>query len=213
MVKVYDGFYFPTIGSITLHVEVGSKCLDVTFSIIPTLNQFCVKLRHPWNSSVNVIPSIIYKCLKFPNNDTIIAINNSIYQPIAKCGHFNLDYFWPKQTEPLKPQSDILFLSYQKWKNEMIMSVSKLIDPIPMDIPPHNGPGILPTPSIPLVHASTPTSTSYKGNILASSMSQPSGVSFVPPPLREEKKPMSVDPQPAQPSIKTKKNHFVREHR
>lgn len=47
MVKAYDGFYCPTIGSITLPIEVGTKCLDVTFTIISTLDQFHMMWGHP----------------------------------------------------------------------------------------------------------------------------------------------------------------------
>lgn len=36
MIKLYDVFIFPTIGSITLPIQVGTKFLDVTFDIIPT---------------------------------------------------------------------------------------------------------------------------------------------------------------------------------
>lgn len=38
VLSVYDGFSCPTIGSITLPVEFGTKSLDVIFSIIPTSN-------------------------------------------------------------------------------------------------------------------------------------------------------------------------------
>lgn len=76
---MYDGFSFPTIGCNTLPVEVGTKSLNVTFPIIHPSNQFNVKLRHPWLSSMKAIASTIHKCLEFPHNDTIIMINNSIY--------------------------------------------------------------------------------------------------------------------------------------
>lgn len=95
-------FFCPTIGSITLPVEVGTKCLDITFTIIPISDQFHVKLGHSWLSSMKAIPSTIYKCLKFPHNGIIIMINHSLYQPTMKRGNFTLDYFWPKQLEPLK---------------------------------------------------------------------------------------------------------------
>lgn len=93
MVKVCDGFSCATIGSITLPIEVGTKCLDVTFSIIPTLDQFRVKLRYPWVSSMKAIPSTVHKYLKFSHNSTIITISHRLYQPTKKDGNFTLDYF------------------------------------------------------------------------------------------------------------------------
>lgn len=93
----------------------------------------------------------------------------------------------------------------------MIMSLSKPRDHIPMDIPPpHNGYGILPTP-IPCIYALVLPPTFYKGKHLESCMSQTSRVSSIPPPLKEEKKPMSIDPQPSQVSTKTKMNSCTRE--
>lgn len=109
------------------------------------------------------------------------------------------------------PRSDIIFLSYQKWKNKMIMYLSKPKDTIPMDISPHNGPDILPTP-IPPIYASIPPPTTYKGKCLASSMSQSSRVFPISPPLKEDKKPMSTKPQPSQVLTKNKRNCCVREN-
>lgn len=45
--RVFDVFSCPGIGSITLHIIVNTKCLDVQFAIIPTSDQFHVKLGHP----------------------------------------------------------------------------------------------------------------------------------------------------------------------
>lgn len=105
MVKVYDGFSCPTIGSITLPVEVGTKCLVVTFVIIPTLDQSRVTWGHPWFSSMKAILSTIHKCLRFPHNCTIITINHNLYQSTTKQENFTLDYFWLKKIEHLKPRN------------------------------------------------------------------------------------------------------------
>lgn len=64
MIKIFDGFSYPTIGSINLPIRVGTKYLDVYFSIIPTSDRFRVKLGHPWLFSMKEIPSTIHKCLK-----------------------------------------------------------------------------------------------------------------------------------------------------
>lgn len=57
MIVVHDSLICPTIGSITLPIEVGTKCLDVTFAIIPSSEQFCVDLGLPWLNSMKAIPS------------------------------------------------------------------------------------------------------------------------------------------------------------
>lgn len=67
------------------------------------------------------------------------------------------------------------------------MALSKPKDPTPMDIPPHNIYDILPTPSIPPIYSLVPPPKSYKGKYLASSISQPIRIYFVPPATREEK--------------------------
>lgn len=115
MIKVHDGFICPTIGSIPLPIEVGTKCLDVTFAISPTSDQFRVKLGHPWLNSMKAIASTIHKCLKFPHNGCIMTINHSLCKPFARCGNFTLDCFWPQKPEPLKPREHIVLLSYQKF--------------------------------------------------------------------------------------------------
>lgn len=129
IVKVFDGFSCHSIGSIALPIEVMSKYLNVVFSTIPTSDQFRVNLGHPWLSSMKAITSTFHKCLKFPHGRKIIIVNHSMYQPTMRHGDVCLDYFWSKQFQPLQPRSDVLFKSYQKWKNEMVLSLSKIRNP------------------------------------------------------------------------------------
>lgn len=111
---------------------------------------------------MQAIPSTIHKYFKFPHNGQIITINHSLYQPTSRRGNFTLDYFWPQQPKPLKPQAYILFLSYKKWKHEMISALSIPKYHSPMDIPPlHPEQTFLPTPSIPPLYAMVPIPTSY----------------------------------------------------
>lgn len=62
-----------------------------------------------------------------------------------------------------------------------------------MDIPPHPRLGLLPTPLIPPIYVVVPPA-SYKGKRPTSCISQPSEVSSVPPPTKEKKKPVLIDP-------------------
>lgn len=85
IIKTYNGFSCPTHGSITLPIEVGNKCLDVTFLFIPTFGQFQVRLGLPWLTFMKAISSPIHKRLKFPHNGDIITTNHSLRKPLV--GH------------------------------------------------------------------------------------------------------------------------------
>lgn len=102
-----------------------TKSIDVNFIIIPSSNKFYVKLGYPWLSSMKAIPSPIHKCLKFPHNGETIIINHSLFRPIERSLGVPIDYFWPQQFQSLPPRSNDLFQSYQKWKKDMILSLSK----------------------------------------------------------------------------------------
>ncbi|MGI4458298.1 hypothetical protein ACR2WA_25535, partial [Klebsiella pneumoniae] len=115
IVKLFDAFSSPAIGSITLPIEVRNKSLDVNFAIIPSSEQFRVKLGYPWLSSMKAIASPIHKCLKFPHNGEVVTVNHSLFKPAERTSSVPIDYFWPKQFQSLPPRSDHLFKSYQKW--------------------------------------------------------------------------------------------------
>ncbi|GLJ19066.1 hypothetical protein SUGI_0342280 [Cryptomeria japonica] len=134
VVKLFDAFSSPAIGSITLPIEVHNKSLDVNFSIIPSSEQFRVKLGYPWLSSMKAITSPTHKCLKFPHNGEVVTVNHSLFKPAERTSSVPIDYFWPKQFQSLPPQSDHLFKSYQKWKTDMILSLSEPRTP-KLDIP------------------------------------------------------------------------------
>lgn len=125
VVKLFDAFSSPAIGSITLPIEVHNKSLDISFAIIPSSEQFHVKLGYPWLSSMKAIASPIHKCLKFPHNGEVVTINHSLFKPTERTSSVPIDYFWPKQFQSLPPRSDHLFKSYQKWKKDMILSLSE----------------------------------------------------------------------------------------
>jgi hypothetical protein len=54
-IKTQNGFACPTLGSIMLPLQVGRKKLDVSFSIIPKMDQFYVKLGYSWLHSMEAI--------------------------------------------------------------------------------------------------------------------------------------------------------------
>ncbi|GLJ18154.1 hypothetical protein SUGI_0320750 [Cryptomeria japonica] len=103
IVKLFDAFSSPAIGSITLPIEVHNKSLDVKFAIIPSSEQFCVKLGYPWLSSMKAIASPIHKCLKFPHNGEVVTVNHSLFKPAERTSSIPIDYFWPKQFQSIPP--------------------------------------------------------------------------------------------------------------
>lgn len=140
-------------------------------------------------------------------------INHSLNKPLATHGNFTLDFFWCQNPELLKPREDFLFLSYQKFKHERISALSKPKDPSHMDIPPHSGPGLVPTLLIPPIYIVVPPPTSHKGKRPTFCISEPSEFSSIPPLKREEKKPMLIYSQPLQISSRTKRNRSARDCR
>lgn len=76
-IKMNNGFSFPMIGLIDSPLEFGPKTLTVLFSIILQLNQFCVKLGYPLLCSMNVVPLLVHKCLKFLFANDMFTIHHS----------------------------------------------------------------------------------------------------------------------------------------
>lgn len=91
IIKTHDGFTCPTHNYITLPIDVGKKYVDVTFEVIPTFDQFQVRLGLPWLTSMKAIASPIHKCLKLPCAK-IIMINHIIYKPLASHGNLTLEF-------------------------------------------------------------------------------------------------------------------------
>lgn len=103
--------------------------MDVNFVIIPSSEQFHVKLGYPWLSYMKAISSPILKCLKFPHNGEIITVNHSLFHPSERSPGVPIDLFWLRQFQSLPQRSDSLFQYYQKWKKDMILSLSQLRSP------------------------------------------------------------------------------------
>lgn len=94
-INTHNDFSFPTIGSINFPLNVGPKQLNVSFYILPSSDQFHVKLGYPWLQSMNFIPLVVHKCLNFPFGNEVITINGSGFSPMSSRGKFSLDLFCP----------------------------------------------------------------------------------------------------------------------
>ncbi|WP_233109389.1 hypothetical protein, partial [[Clostridium] innocuum] len=107
-----NGFLYPSFGSITLPVELCGKIVNTTFVVVPTSDQFQVKLGFPWLNAMHVVASPIHKCLKFIHDEEVKMINHSLYQPSRPRDCAALDFFWPSLPNSCPPRPDNLFHSY-----------------------------------------------------------------------------------------------------
>lgn len=124
LIKTNNGFACPTIGLITLPLKVGPKMLDVSFSILITLDQLYVNLSYPWLYSMEVFLSFMHKCLKFPFENEIFIMDHSGFNIVSSHEKFSLELFFLEPMERINPFEDFFCISYQNFKVECIEKLS-----------------------------------------------------------------------------------------
>lgn len=72
-VFTHNGLFLSPLGITILMVFVGPKVVSATF-VIPKLNFFCVKLGISWLITMEAVPLVIQKCLKFPHEGTLHVV-------------------------------------------------------------------------------------------------------------------------------------------
>ena len=115
--------------------------MNTTFFVVPTSNQFQIKLGLSWLNAMHVVASPIHKCLKFFHDEEVKMGNHSLYHTSRLKDCATIDFFWPSLPNSCPTQPDHLFHSYQVYKQQIILELSLP----PMDI----NHGLFPTPSIP----------------------------------------------------------------
>jgi hypothetical protein len=123
-IKTHKFFSCPKIVLINLPIKVRLIEINFSFTVIPTSNQFHVKLGYPWIHSMNVIPLVVYKCLNFPFVNDIFDVHHSGFYPMSSHQKFSLDLFWPNPIEPIKLYEELFFKSYQNFKVKCIEKLS-----------------------------------------------------------------------------------------
>lgn len=113
---MHSGLSFSPLKNITLIVLLGPKAISSTFIIIFELDIFQVKLGILLLITMDVIPSMIYKCLKFPHEGSIHVVQDIRYQPLVANRDFLLDHFWLTLVAPLLPCGDLMYRSYYQYK-------------------------------------------------------------------------------------------------
>jgi len=74
MIKTHKGTFEKPLGKISLLVTIFEKHVEQWFNVTPTSDTFEIKLGIPWLKAMKVIPSTIYKCVKFPLNGQVHVI-------------------------------------------------------------------------------------------------------------------------------------------
>lgn len=68
--------------------------MNTTFVVVPTSDQFQVKLGLPWLNAIHVVASPIHKCLKFFYDDEVNMVNHSLYHTSRPRDATTVDLFW-----------------------------------------------------------------------------------------------------------------------
>lgn len=165
---------------------------------------------------MKVIPFVVHKCLNFPFDNEVFTIHHNGFNPLSSTGKFSLDSFWPEPMEPIKPQEDLFFISYQKFKEKKIVELSlwnmspstsepTILDEIMLE--PKQAPNNQDQPKIETSPSSykwprdsetnpiVPPRINQIYKVKEKVVEQPPMVPSIPP-LREENKPMVDQPTP-----------------
>ena len=94
-IQTCNGFLYPSFGSIDLPIELCGKMVNTTFIVVPTSDQFQVKLGLPWLYAMHVVASPIHKCLKFVFDDEVKTVNYSLYHTSRPRDSATIDFFCP----------------------------------------------------------------------------------------------------------------------
>lgn len=71
--------------------------------------------------TMNVVPSVVHKCLKFIHEGTIHVVHNTSYKLSIVHGGYSLDHFWLAPVGLLPPRMDLLYQTYMKYMSGDIM--------------------------------------------------------------------------------------------
>ena len=65
-ISAFDNTRRPSLGAITLIVEIGPLSMPIEFHVVDVESLFNAILGRPWITTLNAVPSIAHQCLKFP---------------------------------------------------------------------------------------------------------------------------------------------------
>lgn len=92
-IRTHDGIYVPPFGYITLSILVGPRTVNELFDIILGFELFKVKLGIPWLITMNAVPLVVHKCLKFSHEGSVHVVHNTSYRPSIARGGYSLDHY------------------------------------------------------------------------------------------------------------------------
>ena len=64
-ISAFDNTRRPSLGAITLIVEIGPLSMPIKFHVVDVESLFNAILGRPWITALNAVPSVVHQCLKF----------------------------------------------------------------------------------------------------------------------------------------------------
>ena len=75
-ISTFDNTRQPSLGAITLIVEIGPLSMPIEFHVVDVESPFNTILGQPWITALNAVPSIAHQCLKFPYEGKVVKLHN-----------------------------------------------------------------------------------------------------------------------------------------
>ena len=75
-ILAFDNTRRPSLGAITLIVEIGPLSMPVEFHIVDVESPFNAILGRPWITPLNAVPSVAHQYLKFPYEEKVVKFHN-----------------------------------------------------------------------------------------------------------------------------------------
>ena len=75
-ISAFDNTRRPSLGAITLTIEIGPLCMPIEFHVVDVESLFNAILGRPWITAFNAVPSVVHQCLKFPYEGKVVKLHN-----------------------------------------------------------------------------------------------------------------------------------------
>lgn len=92
-IQTCNGFLYASFGSINLLVDLCGKIVNTTFVVVPTSDQFQVKIGLSWLNAMHFVASPIHKFLNLFHDEEVYMVNHSLYHTSRPRDCIILDFF------------------------------------------------------------------------------------------------------------------------
>jgi hypothetical protein len=83
-VRVFDGAYHDVLGIINLTLQIGPSQFDIPFHVTDVSSPFNLLLGRPWIHQNMVLPSTLFRMLKFWWEDCVVIILTEDFERTSK---------------------------------------------------------------------------------------------------------------------------------